>query len=539
MCNVVKVENCSKTTYLKSPSFFCFVLRFASAMLHNASIAPANSFKSAMKLTYMLQPSLRQKITLGYYVVAFLILGVSLFTFEELRLVEEKIYLGERISEIFDSAMEIRRFERNYFLHNQAADYQENVRYVTKLRMLLGKDKADFELLEAPQRILILSGALERYDALMQQYVRTITAPPTQRAALEQRVREAGKAIVALAEEMVTSERRLVRSSLATFTKILVFSIIGLALLIIAVGQALSRRVVQPLLQIERSVEAISSGKRDKLSVTSQDREIVSISAAFNHMLHELELRQKHLLRSEKLASLGTMLSGVAHELNNPLSNIWSSCQILLEEIDDADIEVQKALLLQIDEQSVRARNIVRSLLDFARDKQFNKEPLSLHTLIQQTLRFIKGEVPATVTLTIDVAEDLVLLADKQRLQQVFLNLIKNALQAIGAQGEIVIRAKRYSPTPNAEQPTAFFSGCRVESDAVDITIKDSGPGIAPEVLPRIFDPFFTTKDVGKGMGLGLFIVYQVIDEHEGCIAASSELGKGTTFLIRLPLGKS
>ncbi len=492
-----------------------------------------------MKLTYMLQPSLRQKITFGYYVVACLILGVSLFTFEELRLVEQKIYLGERISEIFDSAMEIRRFERNYFLHRQAPDYQENVRYVTQLRALLGKDKADFELLEAPQRIKILSGELERYDDLMRQYVRTISAYPAQGAALEQRVREAGKAIVSLAEEMVTSERRLVRSSLSAFRKILVFSIVGLALLMVAVGQALSRRVVQPLLQIERSVEAISSGKRDKLSVTSRDREIVSISDAFNHMLHELELRQKHLLRSEKLASLGTMLSGVAHELNNPLSNIWSSCQILLEEINDADIEVQKALLMQIDEQSVRARNIVRSLLDFARDKQFNKERLPLRALIEQTLRFIKGEVPATVTLTIDVPEDLVLLADKQRLQQAFLNLIKNALQAIAGQGAIVISAKRYSPTPATEERTAFFSGCRVENDAVDITIQDSGPGIAPEVLPRIFDPFFTTKDVGKGMGLGLFIVYQVIDEHEGCIAASSEAGKGTTFLIRLPLGES
>lgn len=492
-----------------------------------------------MKFAYMLQPSLRRKITFGYYVVAALILGISLITFEELRLVEEKIYLGERISEIFDSAMEIRRFERNYFLHSQAADYQENVRYVSKLRALLGKDRADFELLEAPERIMMLHSELERYDDLMRQYVRTVAAHPGQGAALEQRIRAAGKAIVSLAEAMVTSERRLERSSLAAFRKILVFSIVGLALLMVAVGQALSRRVVQPLLQIERSVDAISSGKRDKITITSNDREIVSITDAFNHMLRELELRQKHLLRSEKLASLGTMLSGVAHELNNPLSNIWSSCQLLLEEIDGADIEFKKTLLLQIDEQSVRARNIVRSLLDFARDKQFNKEPVSLLALIQQTLRFIKGEVPAAVTLTIDIPDDLELVADKQRLQQAFLNLIKNALQAMGAQGELVISAKRHASTPDAEEPMAFFSGCRVESAAVDIVIKDNGPGIAPAVLPRIFDPFFTTKDVGKGMGLGLFIVYQVIDEHEGCIVATSEPGKGTTFLIRLPLGKS
>ena len=495
--------------------------------------------RNAMKFPDMLQPSLRQKITFGYFIVAFLILGVSLFTFQELRLVEEKIYLGERISEIFDTTMEIRRFERNYFLHNQEADYLENVRYVTKLRALLKKDKVDFDLLEAPQRIERLSDALGQYNALMQQYTHTISEYSTQSGVLEQRIRVVGKAIVALSETMVTSERRLVRASLATFRKILVFSIIGLALLMVAVGQALSRRVVQPLLQIERSVDAISSGKRDKLSSASQDREIVSITEAFNHMLRELELRQKHLLRSEKLASLGTMLSGVAHELNNPLSNIWSSCQILLEEIDAADIEVQKSLLMQIDEQSVRARNIVRSLLDFARDQPFNKEPLFLRALIQQTLGFIKGEIPAAVTLSIAIPEDLVLVVDKQRMQQVFLNLIKNAVQAIGAEGEIVISASRYSPRPNAKELTTFFSGCRVESDAVDITIKDNGPGIAREILPRIFDPFFTTKDVGKGMGLGLFIVYQVIDEHEGCIVASSESGEGTTFLMRVPLGNN
>jgi len=491
-----------------------------------------------MKMHTLFQPSLRQKITLGYYVVAFLILGVSLFTFEELRLVEEKIYLGERISEIFDTAMEIRRFERNYFLHSQETDYQENVRYVAKLGALLEKDKADFALLEAPQRIVMLRDELEKYGSLMQGYARAGSANSKQGEVQELRIREAGKVIVTVAEEMVTSERRLVRSSLSAFRKILVFSIIGLALFMVAVGQALSRMVVLPLQQMQRSVDAISSGKRDKLSTPSQDREIVSITAAFNHMLHELELRQKHLLRSEKLVSLGTMLSGVAHELNNPLSNIWSSCQILLEEIESADLEMQKALLLQIDEQSIRARNIVRSLLDFARDKQFNKESLSLHALMQQTLRFIKGEIPPQVALTIDIPEDMVLIADKQRLQQAFLNLIKNALQAVGAEGEITITARHYAFAHDEKNPATFFSGCRVECDGVDITIRDNGAGISPEVLPRIFDPFFTTKDVGKGMGLGLFIVYQVIDEHEGCIAVNSEPGKGTSFLMRLPLGR-
>jgi len=488
-------------------------------------------------MKFKFQTSLRQKITLGYYVVAILILGVSAFTFEELRRVEEKIFLGERISELFDTTLEVRRFERNYFLHGQDADYLENARYLSKIRGLMEKDKSDFVVLKASQRIAALHDEVERYAELMQAYARIIKVDPLQGASLEPHIRAMGKGIVAIAESMNDTERQLVQSSLTSFRKILAFSIAGVALLMIVVGQVLSRRVVHPLKEMEDSVNAISSGKRDKLLIPSRDREIISIIDAFNHMLRELELRQKHLLRSEKLASLGTMLSGVAHELNNPLSNISSSCQILMEEIEERDLRAQRGLLEQIDEQTMRARNIVRSLLDFARDRQFSKESLSLEQLIQQTIRFIRGEVPTKVAISIDIPTDIVVVADKQRLQQAFLNLIKNAMEAFDGEGTISIAARRKKSGEGDEDSPAFFSGCRVEGDSVDILVMDNGPGIAPEILPRIFDPFFTTKDVGKGLGLGLFIVYEIVDEHNGCISASSEPGKGTTFLVRLPAG--
>jgi two-component system NtrC family sensor kinase len=482
---------------------------------------------------FRIQPSLRQKITVGYSAIAVLIVAASLFTFEELRLIEEKILLSERISELFDTTLEIRRFERNYFLHGQAADYQENVRYVAHLRELLDKDSADFALLELPPRVAGLRRELDRYAALMSGYVQAQARDPARSALQEPDIRAVGKGIVAVAEEMAGTERRMVRSSLASLRTALVFSVVGVALLMIALGQALSRRVVHPLKLMEDSVDAVSSGKRDQLLLPSRDREIVSITNAFNHMLRELEVRQKHLLRSEKLASMGTMLSGVAHELNNPLSNIWSSSQILAEELETADLDTQRELLKQIDEQSVRARNIVRSLLDFARDRQFRKEPLPLRTLVQQTVRFIKGEIPAGVAVALDIPDDIVVFADKQRLQQAFLNLVKNAVEAVGKNGAVSIVARSHTALATGEEEAG---DCRVEGPSVDITIKDSGPGIAPEVLPRIFDPFFTTKDVGHGMGLGLFIVYQIIEEHEGCISASSAAGAGTTFLVRLPL---
>jgi len=477
-------------------------------------------------------PSLRQKITLAYVVVAALILGVSLFTFESLKRVEARILLSERISELFETSMEIRRFERNYFLHAQAADLNENAAYTDRLEAMLHSGREGFALLEAPGQIEVLREKTARYRQLIKLYVDTPIKDP-RRGALEQQVAATGKELVAVAETLVQTERKLLQSSLSIFRITLVVIVVGLALFMVALGRALSRRVAQPLKRMEDYVAAISAGSRDTLPLPSQDREIVSITLAFNQMLKELELRQKHLLRSEKLASLGTLLSGVAHELNNPLSNIWSSCQILQEELSEADPEHQQVLLAQIDEQCERARHIVSSLQDFARERHFSREHFSLRQLVEQTLRFIKAEIPGQAAITLDIADTLYLDADRQRMQQVFLNLIKNALDAISGNGNIEIAARLRKEQDKSD---AFPADCDVKGDTVDIFIRDSGAGMTPECLARVFDPFFTTKDVGHGMGLGLFIVYQIIEEHEGCITATSVEGQGSTFYLRLPL---
>ncbi|MHB9103327.1 MAG: sensor histidine kinase, partial [Sulfuricella sp.] len=320
------------------------------------------------------QSSLRQKITLGYlgyYAMALLIIALSLFTYIELRLIEQKIKLGGRITELFDATLEIRRFEKNYFLYRQDADWQEGNRYAAKVVGLLGGNAADFSVLASAPRIAKLRNEVRAYRALMAEYVQ---ADPHQKTLLEAQVRRVGKDVVTMAEGMADAERRMIRESLDRFRATLVVSIVLISLLMVVIGWMLSRLVVRPLRHMDRCVEAVSSGRLDKLVAPSGDREIISITQAFNRMIGELELRQKRLLRSEKLASLGTMLAGVAHELNNPLSNISLSCQILLEEVGDCDPEQGKELLEQIDEQTERARRIVRALLDFARDKPVKRE---------------------------------------------------------------------------------------------------------------------------------------------------------------------
>ncbi|MFZ3063838.1 MAG: ATP-binding protein [Nitrospirota bacterium] len=487
------------------------------------------------------QPSIRKKITLGYYAIVAIIAALSLFTFMELRFMEEKIRFREIISEFFDAILEIRRFEKNYFLYGQRSDYMENIEYQNKAKELLAGNIKDFKSVATPRQIDALNNNLNKYKELMDRYAHLTKKEPAQILNIEQDIRKSGKEIITIAEDILKTERQHLQSFLSRSQSLLIFSILIVSILSVALGQILSRIIVRPLKLIEDSMAAIADGKFEKIYINSKDREIYSLTNAINKMLRELELRQRHLIQSEKLASLGTLLSGVAHELNNPLSNISSSCQILMEEIEEADIKYKGELLSQINEQTNRARNIVHSLLEFSRDKKFKKETLPLKRLFEETIRFVRGQIPANVEITLNVPDDMVILADKQRIQQAFLNLIKNAMEAVGNEGAISIRAKRHSAVDKAEDKAEIYnylkySGkCTIEDDTIDIEIRDTGTGIPSEILPKIFDPFFTTKDVGKGSGLGLFIVHEIIEEHDGCIAVDSAAGKGTTFFISLP----
>lgn len=475
--------------------------------------------------------SLRQKIIFAYSVIGVLVIGLSLFSVLELRLLESKITAGERIAEFFDISLEIRRYEKNYFLYHQNSDLAETLKYVGQARDLLREHKSLFHALDQPPRISRLADNLDRYASLMEEHGQHGNNDIRANA-----IRQTGKEIVTVAEQLAKAERGTLQALLHRHRQILIGSVAGVILLVIVIGQLLSRRVVKPLKEMEARMEAVAAGQLATLQMTTDDREIVSLTLAFNHVIQELELRQGQLVRSEKLAALGTLLSGVAHELNNPLSNIATSCQILIEEIDGDDPAFSQELLDQINGETWRARRIVGSLLDYARDREFKFETLRIATLIDETLRLTRGLIPTRVSVSNETAADLTIQGDKQRLQQVFLNLIRNAAAAVDGPGEIHITAQRIaSARQSMSSETLVFGQCAGQGEPVEIMIRDNGHGIPPEVLPHIFDPFFTTRKVGEGLGLGLFIVFEIIEEHGGCIAVESQPGKGTSFFVRLP----
>jgi len=493
---------------------------------------------------FLYYPSIRRKITLGYFLGIIAIIGLSIFTLVELWYIEKKIHFGEIVTEFFDATLEMRRFEKNFFLYKKIEDYNETILYLEKALDILNKNSKDYKNLTISVDVDKLKDNLNQYRLLMKQFSILRNTEDDKRLSLvENAIREKGKEIINFAENISKVERLRIQVMLNTIRKFIIISILSFSIIGIVVGQILSRMIVKPLKNIETMMDEISKGKLKKITNISKDREIISLTQAFNKMLYELDLRQKHLVQSEKLASLGTLISGVAHELNNPLSNISSSCQILIEEFDDIDDKFKKELLSQIDEQTDKAKNIVKSLLEFSRDKKFKREYLQLSKIIEETKQLLKGEIPTRITVNIDVPDEITVFADKQRIQQAFLNLIKNAIESIDNEGTVSIKAYKHILKSNIDELCDYTKEqgnctgeCPIKTDTINIEIRDTGNGISPDILPKIFDPFFTTKEVGKGVGLGLYIVQEIIHEHDGCIGVCSEIGKGTTFLIRFPV---
>jgi two-component system NtrC family sensor kinase len=246
--------------------------------------------------------------------------------------------------------------------------------------------------------------------------------------------------------------------------------------------------------------------------------------------LEALRTTKTQLVQSEKLAAIGELVAGVAHELNNPLTTISLSAELLLQQsVNEQDIyDLEKIV-----SESKRAAKIVRNLLDFARQRAPERKPVDINQLVKNTTDLVSWElVKNNISFQYELSDTLpITVADPNQLKQVFINIINNAIQAIKNQDKPgVIKIETQSGL------STFFGRKSSQEEMIRIIFTDNGPGIPPSILPRIFDPFFTTKKVSEGTGLGLSVCHGIIAEHKGHIWAEDASEGGARILIEIPV---
>lgn len=282
---------------------------------------------------------------------------------------------------------------------------------------------------------------------------------------------------------------------------------------IVLVVVVISRSITLPIHELMRGAERIGRGDLEhRIDIRSKD-EIGVLAQSFNTMVKNLSETQRKLIQSEKLASIGRLAAGVAHELNNPLANISLNTEMLMRTCKDRNTARK---LKVIEDNVTSAAKIIRDLLDFSREPRLELEYLDINEVLEKTLESLKYRMKG-IKLVKNLNPVPKMLGDRVRLSQVFTNLVTNAIQAMEDGGGTLTLASR------------------ARGDWIEVFIRDTGKGIPKEHLNKIFDPFFTTKGVGKGTGLGLAITYSIVQKHKGWIDVKSDVGKGTTFIVRFP----
>jgi signal transduction histidine kinase/CheY-like chemotaxis protein len=297
----------------------------------------------------------------------------------------------------------------------------------------------------------------------------------------------------------------------------------GFLIMLIAVCSLLFilRSFTRPVESLTTAARKIAEGDLDVRFSLHRSDEIGELAKTLDEMKTKVKSSYDMLLASEKMALMGQIVAGIAHELNNPLTIVLGNAQLLLmrhREDEDA------SALRKVGESAERASKIVRNLLSFARHESPERKLTDINAVITKTMELHGYELRVRdISVELDLQRSLPLtMADASQLQQVFLNLIVNAEHAMldsNGKGRLYIRT-------------------RTEGSVIRAEFSDDGPGISEEIMRRIFEPFFTTKAVGKGTGLGLSICQNIIQEHGGRIEAKSASGIGTTFVVKIPVQK-
>jgi signal transduction histidine kinase len=348
---------------------------------------------------------------------------------------------------------------------------------------------------------------------------------------LIENLRVTARSIQSFTQNLSKQERRNIDSTIRMSIILLVTALVVVIVAGTIVNLKLAKSIATPIRTLEKITKKIALGDfSESIEVKGRD-ELSSLEASFNlmeeklknahwsleHTIEKLMEKQAQLVEAEKLASVGKLAAGIAHEINNPLTAVLTFSNLMLEQCPPSDPRHDKLKLMV--RETDRARTIVRQLLNFGRETVIKPEKINInHPVSEIADSLVAQDAFKGIELSMNLGEDLPdVYADPAQIGQVVLNILLNAIHAITPPGRIEV--------------TTSANG-----NNVDIIFSDTGRGISEEYIRKIFDPFFTTKDASKGTGLGLAVSYGIIKKHGGDIEVASTEGKGTTFTVRLPI---
>lgn len=468
----------------------------------------------------MIKFNLRLKLIVGFVLFLITSIGINILLHKDFEYFQKNVDMLIDASNVSNICLEIRRYEKNYIINRDRTFYKKAEEYIDKLYEYLPGMEKHIDPYHA-DIFRELKGKIERYKIEFVKLGKVCGAEQQgEKCVALTSIQPLGADIVALAEEMVTVSQRVITSFLKQSKVKLVFYYMFLAAFSLLGVVIYYVRVANRLKSLEVAANSIARGEFVTAPVSTIHDEVQVVFQAFNRMVVELEQRQDKLFQAEKLSSIGTLASGIAHQLNNPLNNIATSCQLVLEETKEGVAPAFLEKMLRImDEETQRAAEIVRGLLEFSRQELFACKLVDLSELARKAVDLVRSELPAGIVILQDIPAHLTACLDEQKMKEVLLNLMINAIHAIPeSPGTITIAAEE-----------------DMDADTVVITVTDTGTGIDEADRSKIFDPFYTTKAVGHGTGLGLAVVYGIIKQHKGTISVCTNQPRGTTFILTLP----
>ncbi|HXY53508.1 MAG TPA: ATP-binding protein [Nitrospirota bacterium] len=458
---------------------------------------------------------IEKKIIVTNAINAGLIILIGLFALQNMNHVLTKLRFVEIADDLNASFLEMRLSEKNYFLYKDKTALPAIQSNIERTAATIRGVREDIIRAIGESELAKLTGHLQSYSYVVDEAARGNPSDTE----LESRLRTEGKALKEFSESITNLERKRVNDIIASSKYILIFSFWVILAFALLISHFISQKIVRSLREIEKLAKSISGGNFHRIEGFQSNDELGSVITAINSMSEELGHREEQLIQSKKLASLGILTAGVAHELTNPLNNISMIAQTYAELYDKLSGSERVEFMSKVEEETERIRKIVKNLLDFSKPKDAHPKEADINAVIQKTLTLMQNMIDVSnVETTVNLYSALPhVYVDEHQMQQVLVNLITNAVQAMSAGGRIVISSR-------------LGKG----GESVEVGVADTGKGIPPEFLPHIFDPFFSTKGDG-GTGLGLSVSYGIIKNHKGDIRVESKVGVGTTFTIELP----